>query len=193
MAEIVAAERVEGADRLLRLQIDLGSERRQLVAGIAAFLPPEQLVGRKIVVVANLAPARIRGVESQGMLLAAGGRAPAAPPSACSAWMPPFPTAPAWSRQPAPGRGGRRIAAWPWRPPSAAVTGRPPVRARRHRADGPDQHAAGHRREPQVRGDVGRRQTRAGMARLSSRSRHISASSWSRAVHRAHPGGALPG
>jgi methionyl-tRNA synthetase len=78
VAEIVAAERVEGADRLLRLQIDLGTERRQLVAGIAAFLPPEQLVGRKIVVVANLAPARIRGVESQGMLLAAGGRAPGA-------------------------------------------------------------------------------------------------------------------
>jgi len=75
VAEIVAAERVEGADRLLRLQIDLGSERRQLVAGIAAFLGPEQLVGRKIVVVANLQPARIRGVESQGMLLAAGGRA----------------------------------------------------------------------------------------------------------------------
>ena len=78
VAEIVAAERVEGADRLLRLQIDLGSERRQLVAGIAAFLEPEQLVGRKIVVVANLQPARIRGVESQGMLLAAGGRAPGA-------------------------------------------------------------------------------------------------------------------
>jgi methionyl-tRNA synthetase len=75
VAEIVAAERVEGADRLLRLQIDLGTERRQLVAGIAAFLGPEQLVGRKIVVVANLQPARIRGVESQGMLLAAGGRA----------------------------------------------------------------------------------------------------------------------
>jgi methionyl-tRNA synthetase len=78
VAEIVAAERVEGADRLLRLQIDLGSERRQLVAGIAAFLPPEQLVGRKIVVVANLAPARIRGGESLGRLLAAGGRAPGA-------------------------------------------------------------------------------------------------------------------
>jgi methionyl-tRNA synthetase len=78
VAEIVAAERVEGADRLLRLQIDLGSERRQLVAGIAAFYGPEQLVGRKIVVVANLEPARIRGVESQGMLLAAGGRAPGA-------------------------------------------------------------------------------------------------------------------
>jgi methionyl-tRNA synthetase len=75
VAEIVAVERVERADRLLRLQIDLGSERRQLVAGIAALVDPEQLVGRKIIVVANLQPARIRGVESQGMLLAAGGRA----------------------------------------------------------------------------------------------------------------------
>jgi len=74
----VAAEPVEGATRLLRLQVDLGTERRQLVAGIAAFYSPEQLVGRKIVVVANLQPARIRGVESQGMLLAAGGRAPGA-------------------------------------------------------------------------------------------------------------------
>jgi len=75
VAQIVAAERIAGADRLLRLEVDLGSERRQLVAGIAAFYAPEQLVGRKIVVVANLEPARIRGLESQGMLLAAGGRA----------------------------------------------------------------------------------------------------------------------
>lgn len=78
VAEIVLAEPVPGATRLLRLEVDLGSERRQLVAGIAAFYTPEQLVGRKIVVVANLAPARLRGVESQGMLLAAGGRAPGA-------------------------------------------------------------------------------------------------------------------
>ena len=75
VAEIVAAEPVEKAARLLRLQIDLGGERRQLVAGIAAYYSPEDLIGRKIIVVANLAPARIRGVESQGMLLAAGGRA----------------------------------------------------------------------------------------------------------------------
>jgi methionyl-tRNA synthetase len=75
VAKIVAAERVVGADRLLRLEVDLGGERRQLVAGIAAFYTPDQLLGRKIVVVANLEPARIRGLESQGMLLAAGGRA----------------------------------------------------------------------------------------------------------------------
>jgi|SRR5581483_2683262 len=78
VAQVVAAEPVAGADRLLRLEVDLGAERRQLVAGIAAFYRPEQLVGRKIIVVANLEPARIRGVESQGMLLAAGGRAPGA-------------------------------------------------------------------------------------------------------------------
>jgi methionyl-tRNA synthetase len=71
VAEIVEAERVEGADKLLRLQVDLGGERRQLVAGIALAYEPESLIGRKIIVVANLKPARIRGVESQGMLLAA--------------------------------------------------------------------------------------------------------------------------
>jgi methionyl-tRNA synthetase len=71
VAAVCAAEPVEGADRLLKLQIDLGSEQRQLVAGIAKRYAPGDLVGRKIVVVTNLKPARIRGVESQGMLLAA--------------------------------------------------------------------------------------------------------------------------
>ena len=79
VAEIVAAEPIAKATRLLRLEIDLGFERRQLVAGIAEFHAPEQLVGRKIIVVANLQPARLRGVESQGMLLAAGGREPGVP------------------------------------------------------------------------------------------------------------------
>jgi methionyl-tRNA synthetase len=76
VARIVSAERVPDADRLLRLEVDLGHERRQIVAGIAAAYAPEALVGRRIVVVANLRPARIRGIESQGMLLAAdfGGR-----------------------------------------------------------------------------------------------------------------------
>jgi methionyl-tRNA synthetase len=78
VAEIVAAEPIAGATRLLRLQVELGFERRQLVAGIAEWYTPEQLVGRKIVVAVNLAPARLRGVESQGMLLAAGGREPGA-------------------------------------------------------------------------------------------------------------------
>jgi methionyl-tRNA synthetase len=70
-ARILAAERIEGADKLLKLQIELGAEKRQLVAGIAQHYAPEDLPGKTIVVVANLAPARIRGVESNGMLLAA--------------------------------------------------------------------------------------------------------------------------
>lgn len=70
---VVAAEPHPHADRLLVLQIDLGSERRQLVAGIRAHYDPGALVGRQVVVVANLEPAVLRGVESQGMLLAAAG------------------------------------------------------------------------------------------------------------------------
>ena len=62
---------IEGADKLLKLQVDLGEEKRQLVAGIALHYKPEELVGKTIVVVANLKPAKLRGVESQGMLLAA--------------------------------------------------------------------------------------------------------------------------
>jgi len=71
VAEIKSAEKVEGADKLLKLQIDIGGEARQIVAGIAKHYEPETLVGRKIVVVANLKPAKLRGIESQGMLLAA--------------------------------------------------------------------------------------------------------------------------
>ncbi len=71
VAKILEASEIEGADRLLKLQIDLGSEKRQLVAGIKKSYAPEELVGKHIVVVANLKPARLRGEESQGMLLAA--------------------------------------------------------------------------------------------------------------------------
>jgi len=71
VATITAAEPHPNADRLMVLQIDLGSERRQLVAGIRAHYEPAALIGRQIVVVANLQPATLRGVESQGMLLAA--------------------------------------------------------------------------------------------------------------------------
>ena len=70
-ARIAAAEKVEGADKLLKLQIEVGEEKRQIVAGIALHYEPEALIGRTIVVVANLEPATIRGVESNGMLLAA--------------------------------------------------------------------------------------------------------------------------
>ena len=71
VARVISAERVPNADRLLKLQVDLGTEERQLVAGIAEAYEPESLVGKRIIVVANLEPARIRGVTSQGMLLAA--------------------------------------------------------------------------------------------------------------------------
>jgi methionyl-tRNA synthetase len=75
-ARVTEASRVEGTDRLLKLIIDLGAERRQIVAGIGQHYEPASLVGRTIVVVANLEAATIRGVESNGMLLAAssGGR-----------------------------------------------------------------------------------------------------------------------
>jgi methionyl-tRNA synthetase len=59
------------ADRLLVLRVDLGSEERQIVAGIRRCYAPEELVGRQVVVVSNLEPATLRGIESQGMLLAA--------------------------------------------------------------------------------------------------------------------------
>ncbi len=73
VAKVLSCERVAGADKLLRLVIDLGAEQRQIVAGIGKAYEPEALVGRTIIVVANLAPAKIRGVESNGMLLAATG------------------------------------------------------------------------------------------------------------------------
>jgi methionyl-tRNA synthetase len=70
-ARVLECEKVEGADKLLRLVVDIGTERRQLVAGIAKVYPPEEMIGKSIVVVANLKPAKLRGIESQGMLLAA--------------------------------------------------------------------------------------------------------------------------
>ena len=71
VALVKAAEKVKGADKLLRLDVDLGYEQRQIVAGIAKAYDPETLVGRKIVIVANLAPRKLRGLESNGMILAA--------------------------------------------------------------------------------------------------------------------------
>jgi len=71
VSEVLRAERVEGADRLLKLQINTGLDERQIIAGVAAYYTPEEMVGRKIIVVTNLKPAVIRGVESRGMLLAA--------------------------------------------------------------------------------------------------------------------------
>lgn len=71
IAEVLEAEKVEGADKLLKLQINIGTEKRQIVAGIAKHYAPEDLIGKKIAVVVNLKPAKLRGIESQGMLLAA--------------------------------------------------------------------------------------------------------------------------
>jgi methionyl-tRNA synthetase len=70
-AEVLVAERVAGTDRLMQMDVQVGAEKRQIVAGIAHRYQPEELVGKIIVIVANLQPATIRGLESQGMLLAA--------------------------------------------------------------------------------------------------------------------------
>jgi methionyl-tRNA synthetase len=71
VAQILVAERIPKADKLLRLEVDLGYEKRQILAGIAQYYEPEALVGRKIIIVANLAPRKMRGLMSNGMLLAA--------------------------------------------------------------------------------------------------------------------------
>jgi methionyl-tRNA synthetase len=71
VAEIVSAEEIPGADKLFKLKINLGAEERELAAGIKGHYQVEELVGKKIAVVANLLPRKIRGVESRGMLLAA--------------------------------------------------------------------------------------------------------------------------
>ncbi len=70
-ARVLEAELVEGSDKLLKLQVQAGEEKRQIVAGIAKWYQPEDLVGKTVIIVANLKPAKIFGVESQGMLLAA--------------------------------------------------------------------------------------------------------------------------
>ncbi len=72
VAKVIACESVPKAKKLLKLQLDLGYEKRQVVSGIAKFYTPEDLIGKKIIVVANLAPAKLCGVESQGMILASG-------------------------------------------------------------------------------------------------------------------------
>ena len=72
MAEIVNAEQVPKANKLIKLQLDIGEEKhRQIVAGISKFYSPEELIGKKIIVVANLKPAKLMGIKSNGMLLAA--------------------------------------------------------------------------------------------------------------------------
>lgn len=73
VAKIVAAERVEKSEKLIKLQLEVGDEKRQIVAGIGKAYEAAELVGKEIIIVANLAPKALMGVESHGMLLAAGG------------------------------------------------------------------------------------------------------------------------
>lgn len=71
VAKVVEAERVEGSEKLIKLQVDLGSEKRQIVAGIGKFYEPENLIGKEIAIVANLEPRKLMGLESHGMILCA--------------------------------------------------------------------------------------------------------------------------
>ena len=71
VAKILSAERIEGSDKLIKLSLDLGNEQRQIVAGIGKVYEPESLAGLEIVIVTNLEPRMLMGVESNGMLLAA--------------------------------------------------------------------------------------------------------------------------
>lgn len=71
VAKVIAAEKVAKADKLLKLEVDLGDERRTVVSGIAKHYAPEELIGKQIVLVANLKPVKLRGIESRGMILAA--------------------------------------------------------------------------------------------------------------------------
>ncbi|HSB44079.1 MAG TPA: methionine--tRNA ligase subunit beta, partial [Nitrospira sp.] len=71
-AKVLSAERVPKSEKLIKLQVSLGAEQRQIVAGIGKKYEPEALVGKTIIIVANLKPAKLMGIESQGMVLAAG-------------------------------------------------------------------------------------------------------------------------
>jgi methionine--tRNA ligase beta chain len=70
IGKVLSAEKIEGTDKLMKIEIDLGTEKRQLVAGIADMYEPHSLIGKEIPVLMNLEPREIRGIESQGMILA---------------------------------------------------------------------------------------------------------------------------
>ena len=72
VGKVLAAERVPKSSKLLKLQVDIGTEQRQIVAGIGTKYAPEDMIGKRVVIVANLKPVKLMGVESQGMVLAAG-------------------------------------------------------------------------------------------------------------------------
>lgn len=71
VATVVAAERVPKTDKLIKLQVKIGDEERTIVSGIAQHYEPENLIGKNVIVIANLKPAKLRGIESRGMVLAA--------------------------------------------------------------------------------------------------------------------------
>jgi methionine--tRNA ligase beta chain len=70
VGKVLKAERVPGSQKLLRLEVDLGTEKRQVVAGLAKWYSPEEFIGKYVIVVSNLKPKRLMGIESQGMILA---------------------------------------------------------------------------------------------------------------------------
>lgn len=70
LAKVMSAERVEGSEKLIKLRVSLGEEERTLVAGIAKHYTPEELIGKSILILANLKPRKLMGIESQGMVLA---------------------------------------------------------------------------------------------------------------------------
>ncbi|MCK5743764.1 MAG: methionine--tRNA ligase subunit beta, partial [Caldisericia bacterium] len=74
IGKILSIERIEKADKLLKIKVDIGTSTKQIVAGISQWYKPEELVGKLVCVVANLKPAKLRGVLSEGMLLAATGK-----------------------------------------------------------------------------------------------------------------------
>ena len=71
IGKVLSAEKVEGSDKLIKVEIDLGVEKRQIVAGMAEFFEPYHLIGKEVPVLTNLEPRTFKGIESQGMILAA--------------------------------------------------------------------------------------------------------------------------
>lgn len=71
VGKILTAERIEGADKLLKLEVDIGAEKRQVIAGIAKSYQPEELIGKESIFLTNLEPRKIRGLESQAMIMIA--------------------------------------------------------------------------------------------------------------------------
>ncbi len=81
VGKVMVCERIPKSKKLLRMEVDLGGETRQVLGGFAPFYLPEELLGRRVVVVANLKPAKLMGLESQGMILAASPDYPGAVPT----------------------------------------------------------------------------------------------------------------